>query len=503
MAIFTATPEQRDILDEIRHGASHMAIRARAGTGKTSTIEMGVDVAVERDPRAEIVVAAFNKAIADEVKERLTKRGHTNWRTVQAATLHSLGFGLLRFVYKPKVDEHKVRKLIRAKNGPEWEEFHAQIEKLVGLAKLAGVGFFDDVPIGDPTTWYQIADHHNINGFDDTVDIDVVVECATRIYRESLAQVDVIDFDDMILLPLIKNLRVKFQKDVMFLDEAQDLSRARQALARKFLKPNGRMVIVGDERQAIYGFSGADSEALRSMIEQYSAKVFPLTVTWRCPKSVVALAQRIVPDIQAAPNAAEGAVAHIDQLPLGLNKDDAILCRNTAPLVDMAYQLIRSGVACKVEGRDIGEGLVTLANRWKVKTISALLDRLSDYKEREIQKALAKDQESKAQAVEDKCNTLSSICSACLADGKTEKLDVLAFISSLFADGDKSVLTLATYHRSKGREWERVILVEHDARCPSKWAQKAWQLEQEFNLAYVAFTRAKSKLLFYTPVEEE
>ena len=55
---------------------------------------------------------------------------------------------------------------------------------------------------------------------------------------------------------------------------------------------------------------------------------------------------------------------------------------------------------------------------------------------------------------------------------------------------------LATYHRSKGREWPRVFLLEHHLRCPSKAARQPWQLEQEGNLAYVAITRAQEDLIY-------
>jgi len=51
-------------------------------------------------------------------------------------------------------------------------------------------------------------DHFDINGLDDTSEADAVVEAAQNIYRQSLDQTAVIDFDDTILMPLIKNLRV-------------------------------------------------------------------------------------------------------------------------------------------------------------------------------------------------------------------------------------------------------------------------------------------------------
>lgn len=491
------TPQQIAFLDALVNTTNNLALVARAGSGKTTTILRGVDEYAKRFPRAEMLVCVYNKAIADEVGEKLKKRGHTDWRTVQASTLHGMGFGLVKYVFNPKVDENKVRVLMEKQNEPIFVQYMAQIASLVSYAKGAGFGFFNDLPIGSVDAWHALADHFDINGLDDTSEMDAVVEAAQRIYRLSLDQTDVIDFDDMILFPLVKNLSVKFGKDLIFLDEAQDLSRARQALARKFLRyRTGRMVIVGDDRQAIYGFSGADAAALDNLVRGLNAQTLPLSITWRCPKSVVRLAQTLVPDIEAAPNAIEGEVLRVEELPTDLTPSDAILCRNTAPLISTAYKLIRKGVACKVEGRDIGQGLEKMVTRWKVRTIDALLNRVELYREREVQKAIAKGSESKAEQVNDKCDTLKEICEAVLALGKHSVDDVRQFITDLFANGATNVVTLATYHRSKGREWKRVMLIEHAKRCPSRGARQPWQIEQENNLAYVAYTRAQEKLVF-------
>lgn len=496
---FAPTTQQVAFLTELTMGASNLALVARAGCGKTATILLGVDAIAQKWPRAETLVCAFNKSIADEVGAKLKEAGHDNWRTVQASTLHSLGWGLLRFAYKldnKAIDDKKVKTLIALQNDAIYAEWGTQIEALVNYGKQAGVGFFPELPIDSQDVWAQLANHYDINGFDDTSVLDDVIFCAKHIYRLSLAQTDKVDFNDMILFPLIKNLKVKFGKDFIFLDEAQDLSRTRQALARKFLKyGTGRMIVVGDDRQAIYGFTGADAAALSNLIQSLRAKVMPLTTTWRCPKAVVALAQTIVPDIQAADTAIEGHVVKLEQMPV-MEPTDAILCRNTAPLIDAAYKLIREGVACKVEGRAIGEGLKQLVGRWKVKTIDALLNRVADYQDREVQKAMAKDQEQKAEQVMDKCETIRSICAAVIAQKGSTVAEVNAFIDNLFSDEVKGVVTLCTYHRSKGREWKRVLLIRHSELCPSRAAKQDWQLEQEHNLAYVAFTRAQHTLAF-------
>ena len=515
---FTLTQQQQAFIDGLTCTTGHIALMARAGCGKTSTILAAVDALRKSDPFAEIAVVAYNKAIADEVGQKLKKAGHTDWKHVQANTLHSMGFGLLRYAYQPEISGTKTRDIIaqilkhldlkqelgQALTSDEQRQyatltrFRTHVAQLVGYAKQAAVGFFPELPIESATTWHQLISHYGLEGLDSDLDAVDVVQQAQLVYRKGLEVTDVIDFDDMILLPLIRRMRVRFGKDVIFLDEAQDLSPARQALARMFLKPHtGRMVMVGDDRQAIYGFSGADAEALPNMVRYFNATTYPLSVTWRCPKAVVAEAQRYVPDIEAAPGAPEGEVLHLAKLPDDLNPaTDAVLCRNTAPLITLAYALIRQGTPAKVEGRQIGEGLIALATRWKVKTINALRTRLAEHLQRERLKALAKGDPQRAADIEDKVLTLLEVCAACNDRNLHDVADVVSAIDALFGDGVKGAVTLATYHRSKGREWPRVFLFEHDARCPSKAARQPWQRQQEDNLAYVAITRAQQTLAY-------
>lgn len=495
------TAQQQNFIDAVvgaarAGGGRNFCLRARAGTGKTSTVLELVDEYAAAFPTHEVVLCAFGAAASKELKEKLEKRGHTNWRTISASTIHSLGFGLLKAVYRltrDNVDEHKVRKLIDAQNDVVYHQHGALIERLVGYAKLEGFGFFPDAQVGDTHAWYRIADHYDINGFDDTTQLDAVVRAAQHVYRLSLDKVDAIDFNDMILFPLVKNLRVRYQKDMLVVDEAQDTGRARQALVRKFVRPRGTLIVVGDDRQGIYGFAGAQADALEKLIEGLDATVLPLTVSWRCPAAVIREAQRIVPDIEAAPSAIEGEVLQLEALP-DLTPTDAILCRNTAPLVERAYALLRAGVACRVEGREIGTGLIRMINRWKVATIDVWLRRLENYQARETQKALAKGSEAKAAEVADRCETLRHIANACLDRKQNRVDDMRAFVDAMFTDDVAGVVTLCTYHRSKGREWPRVWLLQHAARCPSPWAKQDWQRHQEQNLAYVAITRAQQVL---------
>lgn len=321
-----------------------------------------------------------------------------------------------------------------------------------------------------------------------------------------------VDFDDMVYLPLL--YRAKFwEKDFVLIDEAQDLNPSRRILAIRMAGQNGRVICVGDPAQAIYGFTGADSDSMDQVKAALNSAELPLNLTYRCPKSVVAMAQRWVPDFQAHESNPEGIVRTLplisevkedgskdmdfsDEI---LTKDDAILCRNTKPLVELAWSLIRRGVACRVEGREIGQGLIVMAKRWKVVKLDAFKNRINTWKDREVVKYQAKDREDMIQAVEDKAETIICIIDSLMADGKHNVEDFISFVTNLFGDTKEGeapkVLTLSTVHKSKGREWNRVYILGMNKYMPSKYAKKSWQIQQEFNLEYVGVTRTRQELV--------
>lgn len=174
---------------------------------------------------------------------------------------------------------------------------------------------------------------------------------------------------------------------------------------------------------------------------------------------------------------------------------DAVLCRNTAPLVDLAYQLIRRGIACHVEGREIGNGLIKLATRWaRIKTTDALRRRLEAWLEDQVARMKAKGREVEAGNLDDRVQTIFVLMEGCET---VEQLKTK--ISRLFEDtpdGERPKnLTLSTIHKAKGREWERVYWLGRNILQPSRWARREWELVQEDNLCYVAATRAKFELV--------
>lgn len=242
--------------------------------------------------------------------------------------------------------------------------------------------------------------------------------------------------------------------------------------------------------------TGADADAIEQIVRQFNCKLLPLTITYRCPKAVVRAAQEFVSHIEAADEAPEGVVRHaggIDIAKEGLTATDAILCRNTAPLVDMAYSLIAQRIACHVEGKDIGLGLLKLVNKFQARNVLDLKDAMEEYREKQVSKLMAKGKEQQADSLNDRIATLQII-----ADRHTSVDAIRTEISTMFQDSDNNprpTLTLCTAHRSKGREWDRVFILGRHEYMPSKYARQAWQMAQEENLLYVAYTRAMQELV--------
>jgi DNA helicase-2/ATP-dependent DNA helicase PcrA len=494
--------QQQDFLHWMEKGKGSCTLVAVAGAGKTTTL---MEAAIRA--HGGVAILAYSRKIADEIKGKLKARG-VDFRKVEAGTCHSFGCrAYLKAFPKAKLVEDKVAKIIDARIADHVRIAATAVANLVSLAKQSAIGVLHR--LDDFRVWLDLAEHHDI--FDELEDDDgnmpvepmEIVLAAIDALQASIADRATFDYDDMVYMPLILRLRFwRFQ--IVMIDEAQDTNAARRCLVRALLLPGGRVVAVGDPAQAIFGFTGADADSLDLISKDFNCSRLPLTVSYRCPRSVVAFARQWVGHITAHPDAPEGRVDAIDMEafvtryvePKTLDASMAILCRNTKPLVSLAFRLIARGIACKVEGRAIGEGLMRLAQRWKrVKTTTALRDALEAYLERETTKLLAKGKEQRAQEVEDQVETLRSIIDAVEADGLSTIGEVVARIDFLFEKDVTGVLTLSTIHKSKGREWKTVFWLDRAGTCPSRYARQAWQIEQENNLCYVAATRAQETLI--------
>lgn len=493
-AEFTPSHYQEAIFDFVQNGQGSLVVSAGAGSGKTTTL---LEAAKRVKPSQSVAFVAFNVSIVDTIKAQVPAH-------VYASTLNSMGFrAWLRsrgYGTKVEIDRNKVREIIDETG----EAFLHQttLRRLVGLAKAYGIvpvtcqgatGLLEDTY----ENWVELIERHDLDVVNEKEAAKVVTLARAILHKCIVTADQVMDFDDQLYLPVIWD--VPFTKyDVLFVDEAQDVSSIQCAMLRRSLKPGGRLVAVGDRTQAIYSFRGAGVTSMEDIRDAFSATDLPLSISYRCAKAVVRAAQQFMPALEHHWEAPEGLVEALGKFDKDMNEsffqpDDIILCRNSAPIVELAWKLLRRGVPCKILGREIGEGLSRLIERQDTDNLKVLIDKLDTYRKREVARLVRKKQEEKAELVADKVETINILITH-LPENATVK-ELLYRISEMFND-KSGVLTLSTIHKAKGKEYPRVFIL-NSFLMPSRYARQEWQLEQESNLHGVAITRARREVYYF------
>ncbi len=327
-------------------------------------------------------------------------------------------------------------------------------------------------------------------GIDLAADVDTVSTLLDEALDWSLQQKEVVDYDDMIYVPVRLGLPVPLF-DAVFVDEALDLNPAQIELVLQSVRSGGRIIAVGDRRQSIYGWRGADTKAIPNLIKRLGATTLPLSISYRCPRRHVRLARRLAPKMKAAPGAVDGIVRTVAemQLPEIVRQGDLIICRTNAPQIECAFTLLKHGIPAVISGKDMSTNLLSLARRVKAGTLHEMHHRLWAWHDGERQKLLdGRASQTRLALHDDRTASLAAIMTHC----QTPE-DVFAWLGNLYCQG-KGAVTLSTVHRAKGLEAERVIVLRPDLLPLA--VERAWEKVQERNVEYVALTRSKRELIF-------
>jgi len=477
---------QKDIFDWVETSTGNAIIKAVAGSGKTFTL-----CETMNRIKGNCVFLAFNKSIADELKKKVPSH-------VKACTLHSMGYSAVRyhFGYVP-VDMDKVCKImdnisgLRLWRGMKFNERkdilmkRTQIKKLVSLVKMCLIDYKDNAAVDKAADFYNVEYDADVLGYFRTV------------FQKSIEDKKCVDFDDMIYFPVIYNLKM-LQYDWVMIDESQDLNRVQIEMVLKLAKSeSGRVIAVGDPKQSIYGFRGADSEAMPRLQSALNAKELPLSVCYRCPTSHIELAQSLVPYIESAPDAIAGEINHIKdsifESEIIKEKNPLVLCRINAPLMGYALSLISKGYKATIKGKDIGKSLITLVNNFPGDdSIENIYSQINNWESKELSKLYKKDApESHIETIKDKAATLIAIADSC-----NNRQCIINKIESIFTDDKVDGIEFSSVHKAKGLEANSVYILLPHLLPLIRENQKPWELEQEYNIKYVALTRAKQKLVF-------
>lgn len=471
---------QENIYDEtIAPNTDTIAVNAVAGSGKTTTIVNCLEL-IPKNKR--IIFLAFNVAIVDELKNRVPPN-------VEVSTIHGFGFKTLIRWYgnKIKFSEAKVfflgLKLFKKWNIEENQASYVyRVSKIVDYMRIY-MEYDDDVKLA------EIATRHSLSIFKDEIK-----NAKELLAYSNKAMFDSIDFVDMIHLPASKN--IKLQKyDYIFVDEAQDLSRAQQVMVKKMMNYNTKVIYVGDPKQAIYSFAGSDSNSFYNLGTVLSNKVkeLPLSVSYRCGVNIVSEAKTIVPYIEHSEFAEEGVVR--DGIREDISGDMIVVCRNTKPLVQLFFELLESGMKANIKGKEIGENIIRAIDKTKQTSITSMLKHLDSdrlkLKVKLVNKGVSKpdNHQSMIDFIE-KTEIIKILSNSANSTAQMKKQ-----IRQIFVDEEKQGIVLMTIHKSKGLENKKVVFLNPEL-IPSKYASTTEELQQEQNLKYVAITRAKTELIY-------
>lgn len=481
---------QQAFYDELTNTTNSIMINAMAGSGKTTSIVEATKLIPPGEPT---IFLAFNKSIAETLKTRVPQ-----W--VTASTLHSFGARALMLHYGAlKIDENKVYGLALKMYtdicaNPNKEEKNSYCYR---VATLVGKMQMTLADVEDVEGLLMLALRFGIEIYDNEIEAaKVILEASVKLSKT------VIDFNDMIYIPAITNLKMKKFKYV-FVDEVQDLNAAQQTLVKKIIHPKGgRLICVGDPKQSIYGFAGSDLDSYNNMRNLMPNTVeLPLSICYRCTQEIVKFVQTIVPGIEFNPAAPVG-VPPRDGSYNEIKAGNWVLCRNTQPLVLLWLKLVREERKAYIKGREIGKNLINLIKRTKTGSIENMLKKLNadrvELKIKLIKKRVYRpDQSDKMIEFNEKFQVIKI-----LSKGMVTVNELVTKIDSIFMDKGTDAVVLSTIHKAKGSETDNVFILCKEL-IPSKYAKSEEDLMQEENLRYVAYTRAKKDLVFINDFDLE
>ena len=494
---------QKAIFDYIQHEKGNLVVEAAAGSGKTYTLVKALSL-IPQDKR--VLMTAFNKDIVKELTKKVKE-----FPNVEVRTLHGLGMILTTRglgIGGMKPEGYKYTQLIYN----HWQDLtKTNINK---LSRNARKSFVENTKkLVDFGRFYLATTRSEMIELMVKYDIPCVadeMDVALKVMAIGGKNLDSIDYTDMIWMPHIYDLHLEeCEYDFIMVDECQDLNVAERNLVLRCLKKGGRLIAVGDSNQCIYGFSGSDPDSFRAIQSIPNTVSMPLSISYRCPESVVKFAQNLVPSIEAKQGAEEGVILDCVSLD-DVHDGDMVLCRNNAPLLQVYCKLLEQGKRAYIRGSDVGKNLQNIVigthkdylytNLKRDGVFIRLYEDLFNSRKAIMERyGISQEDAMKHETIQAKLDMIRAL--EVLGADLTTTEELTKKIEDIFPKNDKGEgIMLSTVHKAKGLEADNVFIA-CASLMPSKSALDEWQVQQERNLMYVAYTRAKKVLGFLN--EEE
>jgi DNA helicase-2/ATP-dependent DNA helicase PcrA len=497
-------PEQRAAAEATR---GPLCILAGAGTGKTTTITRRIawQVATGAFTPQQIVAVTFTQKAAGELGARLRALGVEG---VRDSTFHSAALSLLRhFEGDPgRILNSKAILLRRIGNGlPGAYRFRpaGDLATEIEWAKNRRL---------TPETYRDGLRDHDLGEHEPPIPLDLMHR-VFREYERRKAAEGMLDFEDLLgrtarLLEEDGHARAAVHERwrAFTVDEYQDVNLLQQSLLDLWLGERDELCAVGDDYQAIYGFTGASARWLLALPRRFpDAHVVKLERNYRSTPQVLELANRLVPRLGGSAKTLAATLEAGAEPVVGPGLDVVAQVRRLhesgVPLDEMAVLVRTNARTTEFEEafHDAAipfQGASLLARDAARQLLKALRGRRGPAGE--LVRELAVQQGLLAE-VPDKLGEREQTRQADLA--RLVRLaeefagEVEEFVESLherFGESAGRGVHLLTLHRAKGLEWQAVFLPHvEEGELPIRRGD----VEEERRLFYVGLTRAKRHLL--------
>ncbi len=273
-----------------------LLVLAGAGTGKTRVITYRIANLLRRGVRPESILAVtFTNKASREMKERVHKLTGGKEKGMTISTFHSLGVRILRVEhaaigYRPgfsitdSSDQLSLaRTILRDIRGGA-----APVEPKAVLAAISRAKNKFILPEDVLESASDDLEH-------------LLAECYQR-YQSGLRDRNCVDFDDLILLPVIclqkhEEIALKYKRQFRYVlvDEYQDTNSAQYQFLRCLVSPERNLCVVGDDDQSIYGFRGAEMDKILGFERDFpGARVVKLEENYRSTAAILNLANAVI-----------------------------------------------------------------------------------------------------------------------------------------------------------------------------------------------------------------
>lgn len=521
-------PEQ---LTAVTAPPAPLVVIAGAGSGKTTVLTRRLGFQVLRgdaDPRNILAVSHTTKAAA-EVHDRLL-RLDPSLAPASCLTVHAAAWRVLRQFHKEA-------------GYPDLPELQSSTLPLVRLAaRRSGLSILSTPEAVDlaseiewASAWGHTPDAYPAAASAAARAPAVSFEKVSKVYSaysSVKSEQNVVDFSDLLLRSslLLESdssvaSRVRSLWSLIVVDEFQDTDRAQARFLAAVRGTSRLWTVVGDPRQTIYSFKGADPGLLRSEMKAPGATVVYLSNSWRCSSDILSWANASIGSTYGPPlrsPASSGSPKPSPQLLDCFNEDaeldavvsklrtwnsagvpyssQAVLFRFNAASAKLEAALAAADIPFQVLGGprfmdrpEVVSVLKAFGSRARVDPDEDGLDLLR-LCAAEAGFDLDSPPDSQG-AVRSRWESVRALLDLASASDDLSAFGLLDMFLSLARTDATLGVSLGTVHAAKGLEFDAVLVFSLvEGSLPSSYATTPAQVEEERRLFYVAITRARTHL---------